>query len=296
MMTAFGSSPEYHEAAPLAVKAVYFVLPLLGLFVLIDAFVRFAGLLFARRVNTKEWQALLATTYSNHIVVCGLGHVGTRIVQQLVASSTECVAIEQHENEFVASIQALGVPVIIGDVRRPEVLQRAQVARADALIAATDVDMVNIETGLNARELKPDLRVVLRLFDQALAKKIEKSLSFDAAFSTSALAAPVFAAAAVTRNVINSFVVGDKVLNTVELTVRGGSRLEGRTVDQLRAELEVTFLMLQVGDDVDWNPAPTRVLAAGAKLLVVTTLEALAELQTLNQGRGRLGGGSHQLA
>ncbi|MFN3432052.1 MAG: potassium channel family protein, partial [Candidatus Sericytochromatia bacterium] len=219
MMTTFGSAPEYHEAAPWPVKAVYFGLPLLGLFVLVDAFVRLAGLLFTRRANTKEWQELLATTYQHHVIVCGLGHVGYRIVQQLVKSGTDCVAIEAQDTEFVASVQALGVPVLQGDGRKAELLRLAQVARADALIAATDQDMVNIETGLNARELNPDLRVILRLFDQALAKKIEKSFSFEAAFSTSALAAPVFAAAAVTRNVINSFVVGNTVLNTVELTV-----------------------------------------------------------------------------
>jgi Trk K+ transport system NAD-binding subunit len=296
MMTAFGASPEYHEVAPWPVKAVYFALPLLGLFVLIDAFVRFSGLLFARRVNTKEWQALLATTYSHHVVVCGLGHVGYRIVQQLVASGTDCVAIEQHETEFVADVQALGVPVILGDVRKADVLRQARVPFADALIAATDQDMVNIESGLNARELKPDLKIVLRLFDQALAKKIEKSFSFDAAFSTSALAAPVFAAAAVTKNVINSFVVEGKVLNTVEMTVRAGSRLDGRTVDSLREAFEVTFLMMQVGSEVDWNPAPERRLGAGTKVLVVTTLEALDELETLNQEPGRLGGTTTRLA
>ena len=290
MMTAFGASPEYHEAAPLWVKAAYFALPLLGLFVLIDAFVRFTGLLFARRVNTKEWQAMLATTYSHHVVVCGLGHVGIRIVQQLHASGTECVAVEQHENDFVAQVRDLGVPVILGDVRRVEVLKAARIEQAEAVIAATDLDMVNIECALNARELNPGLRVVLRLFDQALAKKIEKSLSFDAAFSTSALAAPVFAAAAVTRNVINSFVVGDRVLNTVELTVREGSALAGRTLDSLRAELEVTFLMWQGGSEVDWNPAPQQVLSGGHKLLVVTTLESLAELETLNEERGRFSG------
>jgi Trk K+ transport system NAD-binding subunit len=174
-------------------------------------------------------------------------------------------------------------------VRKPDVLRQARVQAADALIAATDQDMVNIESGLNARELKPDLKVVLRLFDQALAKKIEKSFSFDAAFSTSALAAPVFAAAAVTKNVINSFVVEGKVLNTVEMTVRGGSRLDGRTVDSLREAFEVTFLMMQVGSDVDWNPAPERRLGPGTKVLVVTTLEALSELETLNQEPGRVG-------
>lgn len=283
MMTAFEAALDYHTGAPWIVKLMYFALPLLGLFVIIDAIVRFTGLLFRSRENTREWQEMLASTYQHHVIVCGLGHVGYRIVEQLVRSGTDVVAIEQQENPFFAEVQALGVPIIVGDVRRPETLQKAQLTRAEAIICATDLDMVNIETGLSARELAPDIKVVLRLFDQGLAKKIEKSFFIDAAYSTSALAAPVFAAAAVTRNVINSFVVEDQVLNTVELVVRKASRLEGRTIDALREELEVTFLMYQEAGHVDWNPRPDQKLAAGSKVLVVTTLESLKELEALNQ-------------
>ncbi|MFP5502860.1 MAG: potassium channel family protein [Candidatus Sericytochromatia bacterium] len=290
MMTAFEAALEFHPTAPLAVKAVYFALPVLGAFVIIDSIARFTGIVFRRRINQKEWQELLASTYSHHVIVCGLGHVGVRIVQQLVANGTDCVAIEQEENAFVSEVKALGVPVLIGDVRKPEVLTKALVAQADAIVAATDNDLVNIECGLTARELAPGIRVVLRMFDQALAKKIEKSFDFEAGFSTSALAAPVFAAAAVTRNVIHSFVVEDTVLNTVELVVRQGAKLEGRTIDSLRAELEVTFLMAQSGKEIDWNPPPGMVLEAGTKVLVVTTLEALRELEHLNEERKRFSG------
>ncbi|MOA36373.1 hypothetical protein D3C78_1578900 [compost metagenome] len=104
-----------------------------------------------------------------------------------------------------------------------------------------------------------------------------------------------------TKNVINSFVVQDKVLNTVELTVAAGSRLEGRAIDGLRAELEITFLMMQPpGGEADWNPAPELKLDAGARVLVVTTLEALSELELLNQPARRLidwmTGGTRDLA
>lgn len=282
MMTAFEAALDFHVAAPWPVKAIYFALPLLGLFVIIDAIVRFTGLLFRSRENTQEWQDMLASTYSKHVIVCGLGHVGTRIVQQLVRSGTDVVAIEQQENDFLAEVRALGVPVIIGDVRRTDTLEKAQVKRAESIICATDLDMVNIECGLNARELAPSIKVVLRLFDQGLAKKIEKSFLIDAAYSTSALAAPVFAAAAVTRNVINSFVVEGHVLNTVELTVRKTSRLQGRTIDSLREEFEVTFLMYQEAGHVDWNPRPDQKLVEGAKVLIVTTLESLREIEALN--------------
>lgn len=283
VMTAFEAALEFHVGAPPMVKAVFYALPLLGLFVIIDAIVRFTKLVFERRTNKKEWQELLATTYKDHVIVCGLGHVGYRIVQQLLRSNTEVVAIEQAETAFVAEVMALEVPVIVGDVRQSEVLLKAGVQRADAIIVATDVDLVNIETALNAKELAPGVKTIIRLFDQNLAKKVEKLVEIDEAFSTSALAAPVFAAAAIARNVINSFVVEDQVLNTVELVVRDGSRLVGRTLGSLHEQMEVTFLLHKDGEDVDWNPRPDRLLRAGAKLLVVSTVETMRDLEALNQ-------------
>lgn len=285
MMTAFEAALEFHANAPWSVKAVFFALPLLGMFVIIDTIVRFTGLLFQRRVNKKEWQELLASTYKHHVVVCGLGHVGFRIVEQLKRSGTDCVAIELEASENTDLVIAMGVPVIFGDACRTETLKKAMVQDADAIIAATNNDLINLEAALNARELAPSIKVVLRLFDQRLATKIEKSFSFDAVFSPSAIAAPIFAAAATTRNVINSFVVEGTVLNTVELVVREGSALVDRTLDALRSELEVTFLLYQQGDELDWNPAPERVLQAGTKLLVVTTLESLKVLEHLNEER-----------
>lgn len=288
MMTAFEAALEFHVNAPWMVKAVFFALPLLGLFVIIDTIVRFTGLLFQRRVNKKEWQELLATTYKHHVVVCGLGHVGYRIVEQLKRSGTDCVAVELNASEYTDEVMAMGVPVILGDASRIETLKKAMVPEAEAIIAATNNDLLNLETALNAREIAPNIKVVLRLFDQTLAKKIEKSFSINAAFSPSAIAAPVFAAAATTRNVINSFVVEGMALNTVELVVREGSKLAGKTIDALRSELEVTFLLYQWGQELDWNPGPERVLQPGTKLLVVTTLESLRVLERLNEERSSI--------
>ncbi len=283
VMTAFEAALEFHVQAHWLVKAVFYALPLLGLFVIIDAIVRFTKLVFERRSNKKEWQELLATTYKDHVIVCGLGHVGYRTVQQLLRSNAEVVAIEQNETPFVAEIMALEVPVIVGDVRIHEVLIKAGVQRADAIIVATDHDIVNIETALSAKELAPGIKTIIRLFDQNLARKVEKLVEIDSAFSTSALAAPVFAAAAIARNVINSFVVEDQVLNTIEIVVREGARLEGRTLGSIHDQMEVTFLLLKQGDHADWNPRPDRIIHAGAKLLVVSTVETMRELEALNQ-------------
>jgi Trk K+ transport system NAD-binding subunit len=285
LMTAFGGGLPFNPKAPPFVNAMFFALPILGLSVIISAIARFTGLIFQRRWNTKEYQELLANTYQNHVIVGGLGHVGYRIVQQLQQQGTDCVCIEQDQTAFIDEVIAMGVPVLVGDLRKPEMLRKAQIERASSLIAATDDDLVNIETCLNAKELAPKVKVVLRIFDQGLAKKIDKLVNVDYAFSTSALAAPLFAAAATTKNVINSFVVEETVLNTVELTVAPDSRLAGRTLDSLRAEFEVTFLLLQTSAGLDWNPPPTHTLQPGHKVWIVTTTGGLRELEELNQAK-----------
>jgi Trk K+ transport system NAD-binding subunit len=268
---------------PIMVKVAFFALPVLGGFIIINTIVRFTELLSRSRHYSKEWQQMLATTFNHHVIVCGLGHVGTRIVEHLVAAGTDCVAIEQEDSPALRRIEALGVPVLIGDVRDADMLDKAQVKRADTLIAATDVDMANITAALIAREVNPAIKLVLRLFDQTLAKRIEKSLGINAAFSTSALAAPLFAAAATSRNVRGSVEIEGKVLHTVELEVRPDARLAGRMLDSLRAQLEVTFLMLHRGGTTDWNPSPSTVLTSGDRVLVVTTLESLSALEALNR-------------
>jgi len=62
---------------------------------------------------------------SNHAVVCGLGRVGFRIVQRLVAAGIACVAVERSEdNPFLEATRRLGVPVLVDDASRRETWRR----------------------------------------------------------------------------------------------------------------------------------------------------------------------------
>ena len=71
---------------------------------------------------------------------------------------------------------------------------------ARALLRATSDDHVNLEIGLLARGLRPDLHVALRVFDPEVADGIQATLGIPAAFSAAVLAAPAFVAAALGRS------------------------------------------------------------------------------------------------
>ena len=137
---------------------------------------------------------------SDHVVVCGLGDIGYRVVEQLAPLGVSLVAVElDRSNRFLPAMQRLGVPVLARDSRLRDTLQTLQVTTARSIVVVTSSDVVNLETALSARALRPDLRVVLRLFDADLAARVERTFGFHSCRSPSALAAPAFAAAAVGR-------------------------------------------------------------------------------------------------
>ncbi len=178
-------------------EVLHAVYPLVGFAVLGEGIVRFALLMTSRRRGEREWMEVMASTYRDHVVLCGLGHVGSRVLESLRAAGAEVVAVERDGgSRFVATARAAGVPVLVDDMRDDEVLLAAGVPAARCIVVATNDDLGNLEVALDARRMNPGIRVLLRFYDQRMAAKIQAAFGIDEAFSSAALAAPVIAAKA----------------------------------------------------------------------------------------------------
>lgn len=265
-------------------QILFFVIPVLGLAAVADGVLRFGVALVSKKDRGQKWQVAMASTYSNHVIICGIGKVGYRVLLELLKFGREVVAIEPDpEGRFVEKAQALGIPVIIADARRSASLLKAGVERADAIIPCTDDELTNLDISLDAREINPGIKVVMRMFDPDLARRIQKGFGIHTAFSTSALAAPIFAAASMRFNVRHSFYVGDTLLNLSEVDVELGSRLVGWSIERLEADLDLSVVCYQVGERTDLHPAPSLELTPGTKLLVMASLDSLRQLNDLNR-------------
>jgi Trk K+ transport system NAD-binding subunit len=221
----------------------------------------------------------------DHIVLCGLGHVGIRVLEQLCKVGEKVVVIEAAETaRYLDDARKLNVPIIVGDMRTRNILERARVNAARSLIAATGDDLVNLEAALAARELRPDIRVVLRIFDHSLAGKIATGFGIKTTFSTAALAAPAFAMAAVDPSVVGSFYVGEDLLLVVQLVVDRGARLDGMTLGQLAAKSDLAVLSYEaaVSSRRSMHPAESQLLGPGDRIVVSTAPAALPGLKELN--------------
>ncbi|AYN40237.1 potassium transporter TrkA [Streptomyces dangxiongensis] len=217
-----------------------------------------------------------------HVVLLGLGKIGTRVLTRLRELNVPVVCVEADpEARGLATARRLRVPVVLGDVTQEGVLEAAKIHRAQALLAVTSADTTNLEAALYARTVRPDLRVVLRLYDDDFATAVYRTLraaypqALTRSRSVTHLAAPAFAGAMLGRQVLGAVAVERRVLLFAAVDVDGHPQLEGRTVrEAFRAgSWRVLALLGRAG-----TPSG-HVLEKGDRVVVAATRRGLAELR-----------------
>ena len=172
----------------------------------------------------------------------------------------------------------LGIRVVIGETHREETLQAAGITTCRALVSVTDSDIGNLETALNARALAAEPRIVVRLYDDDLAARVQGTVGNTVSRSTSYLAAPAFAAAVLDHQVLRTIAVGRHVLLLAEVAAGGGCTLAGQHLAALHqpGRLRVIAVRHQGSPSVDWSPAADYVISDGDGIVVLATRAGLS--------------------
>lgn len=261
-------------------QVLYFAVPIVGLTVVIESMVELSQILRDRRSNERAWSESMAASLSDHVILVGLGRLGWRTHNALRGLGIPMVVIDlDDKGEFLEDVRRNGTPVLIGDARREAFLEDAGIRRARAIILATNDDLANLEVALDARNKRPEIRVVLRMFDQNMADKVHHGFNIRAALSTAALAAPTFAAAAIIRDVVATTVLDDQLVLMVNYQVGDGDPWSGKTVGELTEKLRLGVVRLapQKGPTVLFPPPGARI-GVGDKLVVQGVYDQLLDL------------------
>jgi Trk K+ transport system NAD-binding subunit len=269
-------------------QPLFFLLPIVGLGAVAESLVRLGYLVFSRKNQLPEWQRMMASLYRDHTVVVGVGKVGYQVVRGLLDLGEPVVVVERGEppdGPLVEEVVARRVPILRGDGRNARTLEQAGVAHARAVILATSDDLANLDAGLTARDLNPNARIVLRLFDESLAAKVRGAFAMPA-ISTARVAAPAFIAAATGRRLYQDFELGGRHLHLIDLTVHPGGQLVGRTVGSIQGDRQVNIVMHHREAAVNVNPGHDLRLAAGDEILVIAPIDRLHRLERENEPAG----------
>ncbi|MFC4018810.1 potassium channel family protein [Micromonospora sp. GCM10011542] len=274
--TLSGADPNTDKPADAQIMQVVLNLAGLALIPLITAVV-VDGIVNARlALHTGRAQPARA----GHVVVIGLGNVGTRVMAQLREYDVEVMAIDKDPEPRGGTLaRQLEVPLIVGDAALPETLAAASVADCQALVVASTDDVANLEAALAARDLRDDLRVVLRLFDGDFAERVEETFALGVSRSVSYLAAPAFIGALTERAVITTIPVDRHALPVAEVPVAAGSELDGRPLEAVSRDGQVRLIARTPagGAKTIWwkDLDPRQVIYAGDRLTVVARRRGL---------------------
>ena len=130
------------------------------------------------------------------IIVCGLGGTGYKIFCLLRQQGAPVVGISDRP------LPGEEDNIVIGDLRAASTLRRAGIQDSQTLVLACNDDALNLAILTQARVLNPQIRIINRLFNTSLGDRLDHTLPYHVSMSVAALAAPVFAFAALGNEAI----------------------------------------------------------------------------------------------
>ena len=262
----------------LILQIFYFLLPIIGVITLAQGLAEFGVMLFNRRARSKEWEMAVASTFTDHTILVGLGHLGYRVVEELHDMQERVVVIEiKATADLISAVQGMGIPVIQDDAARPATLEAAGVKRAKTIILATQNDSLNLQIAVKARSFNKKIQVVIRIFDEDFARSLQEQFGF-IALSATGMAAPVFAAAAAGADVTNPISVEGQQLSLARLMVSDDSQLAGRTVGYIEDNYHLNIVLVRHDHHSEMHPTDSLSVHCGDTLAVLGGPDSLNHL------------------
>ncbi len=264
----------------------WYAMPLLSIYIIGQGIVDFVRLFFNRNERRNAWEEAVASTYRNHVIVMGAGHLGVRVIRSLVQMGFDVVAIDNaikpEPNRVLAQLR---VPLIAADGRLPDTLERAGLRDADAFIVCTSNDYMNLEVTMRARDLNRAIRIVVRMWDIDFAQQIQQFMNVEAVLSASDLAAPIFAGSALGVQITQTVQVGGVDYSMIRLRVESKSFLDGATIERLEQENDIDIVLQRRDDQVEVHPAPDSKVVAGDTLVIFAQHNQITDLVARNRRR-----------
>ncbi len=264
----------------------WYLLPPIFIFIVGRGASDFVRLFFNRDERRDAWREAVASTYRNHVIILGVGHVGLRVVRILVSMGVDVVAIDNSPDaDADALLGSLNVLCIVADARIPNTLEKAGLRHAEAFVACTGNDHLNLETIMRARDMNPNIRIIARVWNDDFAKQIRQFMKVQTVLSSSGLSAPAFAGAALGVEITQTLRVGNIDYSMIRLDVRAGSFLEGRAVGDLQKENDMDIVLYSDGATAEVQPSRDKVVKAGDTLVIFAQHDCIIDIVARNRAR-----------
>ena len=234
------------------------------------------------RVNT-EIQKL-----NHHIIICGYGRNGKQAAQVFKGKRQKFVVIEKSK-ELFSTFSSKNIDLFIeGDATQDEILHKAGIHRAKALITTLPIDADNLFIVLSARAINPKLTIISRASDDNSDKKL-KTAGADNVIMPDKIGGAHMASLVMQPDVIEfvDFITGQGSDNIKleEITFEHlPAHFKNKTIRELeirnKSGANIIGFKTAQGEYIV-NPSPDTIMIADAKLFVLGTNEQIIKLKEI---------------
>lgn len=217
-----------------------------------------------------------------HVIVCGFGRVGHHLAAELGRDGAPFVVIEIDEDK-TEQLDQLGYLWIRGDASSEQVLKKAGLDRARAVVAAVNSDADNVLVTLTVKGLSPRTAVIGRIKAYENEAKLRRA-GADRVIAPSTIGGRRIAQI-LTRPAVADFldsISGGGVDYTLEeVPIIAGSGLVGTTLREagIRERFGCTVVAVRHGSGLDTHPSADAPLEEGDTLVVMGSQDDVTELR-----------------
>ena len=225
----------------------------------------------------------------DHVIICGYGRFGRVVVDELSASDLP-VCIIEIDPLLDPELSTRGLPYLVGSATSDEILERAGIRRARAIVIGTSSDSDNVFITLAARERNSKLRIHARGESESVRRRLQQA-GADQVVSAYHLGGLQMAASILRPAVVDCLELssprGGEEVDLEEIALAEGCGLDGCCIGAVETETPgVRIVALKRGGEIiRIIPDRTTEVHSGDHVVVIGERSSLERLARRAQGR-----------
>lgn len=220
------------------------------------------------------------------VVISGAGAVGRHLASDLTKRGHMVTVIEQVPEVLkTAGEWAPDVDLMLGDACEPWVLEKADLASADVVVATTGDDEDNLVTSLLAKQEFGVPRVLARVNHPKNEWLFDEQWGVDASVSPPHILTAMVEEAVTVGDLVRLLRLEGGKVALVEMRLPDQSPNVGRALYELRLPTDTTLVAILREGHV-MIPQPETALAAGDEIVALSSVDSEAALRDTVMGTG----------
>ena len=212
-----------------------------------------------------------------YIIIVGAGKISTYLAELLLDENHDPVIVEKDKDLCQKVSNDLDIEVVNGDATEPDVLKRAGIEQADAIVSLTGKDETNMVISLIAKELGAK-QIAARIEKVQYDERVLEKLGIDIVIHPEAAAAGYIEELITKPEVLDLVFLSKGDAEIMELKLKQNSPFIGKKISEINIPKNSSIVAIREEKEL-LIPDKDTVLNQDSKILVLAKSSASEEVR-----------------